>query len=208
MACSCVVDPTAMLVEFYAPWCIHCQQMTSAWRKAALLLDDLVTVGAVNCERQKTLCQRTNIQGYPSVFLYPAGHPNQSPEPFESHHHSADEIVSFVKQIVRPSTKAIEEWNFARTVLESTRPWLVVFKTPWCACVLCHAMSPRQILLTAHVALRRWTVQADPANTASFRSDSRGGGQRWDCGLRAVAAAVPRSASAVLPGTETIPSIR
>ena len=61
-----------MLVEFYAPWCVHCQQMTGAWRKAALLLDELVTVGAVNCERQQRLCQRTNIRAYPSVFLYVA----------------------------------------------------------------------------------------------------------------------------------------
>ena len=57
---------------------VHCQQMTGEYKRAALLLDGVVTVGAVNCEADQTLCHRVNIHQYPSLFLYPAGNARAS----------------------------------------------------------------------------------------------------------------------------------
>ena len=41
------------IVEFYAPWCGHCQQLEPSWEKAARILDGVVKVGAVNADVEK-----------------------------------------------------------------------------------------------------------------------------------------------------------
>ena len=35
-----------VLMEFYAPWCVHCQQMVSSYKKAAVLLEEVDQNGA------------------------------------------------------------------------------------------------------------------------------------------------------------------
>ena len=48
---STVLDSDEMwFVEFYAPWCGHCQRLEPSWEKAAKLLKGVVKVGAVNVD--------------------------------------------------------------------------------------------------------------------------------------------------------------
>lgn len=58
------------LLEFYAPWCGHCQKMASKWRKVAESLHGVVRVSAVNCDEQKALCQSQGVRGYPTIKAY------------------------------------------------------------------------------------------------------------------------------------------
>lgn len=57
------------LVKFYAPWCIHCQELAPQLRRVALTLDGQAAVGAVNCEAFPGLCQAMEIHGYPTLRL-------------------------------------------------------------------------------------------------------------------------------------------
>ncbi|KAH3902805.1 protein disulfide isomerase MPD1 SCDLUD_000396 [Saccharomycodes ludwigii] len=61
------------LVEFYAPWCGHCQQLKSSYGKVSKLLKDLaVQVAAVNCDeaKNKQLCAINRVQGYPTLMVF------------------------------------------------------------------------------------------------------------------------------------------
>ncbi|KAI0881606.1 thioredoxin-domain-containing protein [Annulohypoxylon maeteangense] len=57
------------VVEFYAPWCGHCQNLKPAYEKAARNLDGLAHVAAVNCDEDenKQLCGMMGVKGFPTL---------------------------------------------------------------------------------------------------------------------------------------------
>lgn len=59
------------IVEFYAPWCGHCQKLKSAFEKAAKSLTGLAKVAAVNCdeEHNKPFCGSMGVQGFPTLKI-------------------------------------------------------------------------------------------------------------------------------------------
>ncbi|ETS84591.1 hypothetical protein PFICI_02616 [Pestalotiopsis fici W106-1] len=63
------------VVEFYAPWCGHCQNLKPAYEKAAKNLDGLARVAAVNCDEDenKPLCGQFGIQGFPTLKIVRPG---------------------------------------------------------------------------------------------------------------------------------------
>ena len=62
----------AYFVEFYAPWCVHCQQMVGAYKKAAILLDGKATMAAVNCDTVQHICHNEQVRSYPTIrFVWP-----------------------------------------------------------------------------------------------------------------------------------------
>jgi thiol-disulfide isomerase/thioredoxin len=65
-----------MQVEFYAPWCGHCQQLAPKWKKVAASLKGVVKVAAVNCEDHKGICgQRVSVWAH---LFQALGHSNSS----------------------------------------------------------------------------------------------------------------------------------
>ncbi|OZJ06000.1 hypothetical protein BZG36_01150 [Bifiguratus adelaidae] len=69
-----VVDTQKLVaVEFFAPWCGHCQRLAPAWKKAAQNLKGLVNVVGVDCddEANKPLCGYHGIQGFPTIKVFP-----------------------------------------------------------------------------------------------------------------------------------------
>ncbi|AGO10947.1 AaceriAFR559Cp [[Ashbya] aceris (nom. inval.)] len=79
------------LVEFYAPWCGHCQKLKPTMERAARALDGLVQVAAVNChvEANQQLCMKHGVEGYPTLAVFhPAagkagGRARHSREPYQ-----------------------------------------------------------------------------------------------------------------------------
>jgi len=149
------------IIEFYAPWCGHCQSLTPEWKRAATALKGIVKVGAVDADAHKSLGQEYGVQGFPTIKVF--GTNKRSPTNYQGGR-TADGIVeqalSQLRTIVNErlgkrgggssggsggsggsgsgsgsgGNDAIEltESNFQSTVLDSEEPWLVEFMAPWC----------------------------------------------------------------------------
>ncbi|PTB67675.1 thioredoxin-domain-containing protein [Trichoderma citrinoviride] len=63
------------IVEFYAPWCGHCQNLKPAYEKAARNLDGLAKVAAVDCDddANKALCGAQGVKGFPTLKIVRPG---------------------------------------------------------------------------------------------------------------------------------------
>jgi len=57
-------------VEFYAPWCGHCQALKPEFTQVASALAGRVKVAAVDCEAHKSVCADEGVQGYPTLKLF------------------------------------------------------------------------------------------------------------------------------------------
>jgi protein disulfide-isomerase A6 len=55
------------LVEFYAPWCGHCQRLAPEYEKAAKALKGIGRIAAINADAEKVNVQ---IKGFPTIKLF------------------------------------------------------------------------------------------------------------------------------------------
>lgn len=134
------------LVEFFAPWCGHCQSFASEYVKAAKALDGVVKTGAVNADENPTLLQEYDVQGYPTIKIF---NTDKGIIDYQGER-TAKALVSFLLNIVQKKVnerlvgngapavfrlkhvKELTERNFNDLVLASKEPWLVVFYSPLC----------------------------------------------------------------------------
>jgi len=77
---SIVQDETKdVLVEFYAPWCGHCKTLAPKYEELAALFAPFsrhVTIAKVDATANDV---PEEIQGFPTIKLYPAGSKNKTP---------------------------------------------------------------------------------------------------------------------------------
>lgn len=58
------------IVDYFAPWCGHCQRLEPHFNIAAQLLDGKVRFGRVNCDIFRSECGRAGVRAYPTLILY------------------------------------------------------------------------------------------------------------------------------------------
>lgn len=58
------------LVEFYAPWCGHCQRLAPEYEKAAKALKGIAKIAAVNQDSEKV---SVSVQGFPTIKFFVDG---------------------------------------------------------------------------------------------------------------------------------------
>jgi len=62
------------LLEFYAPWCGHCQRLAPVYEDVAERMTDGIKVAKINCDAHKGLCARFSVKGFPTLMML---HKNQ-----------------------------------------------------------------------------------------------------------------------------------
>lgn len=149
--------PGIAVVEFFAPWCGHCKQLTPEYEKAATLLQGIVKVVAVDATTSESLAKRFSISGFPSIKVF--GNDKKNPVDYNGQRTGdaiASEAMRAANALVfqrkggkssssgqsdssssgskKAGSEVIEltESNFNALVLESSDHWMVEFYAPWC----------------------------------------------------------------------------
>lgn len=104
-----------VMVEFYAPWCGHCQALAPEYATAATELKSSgVHLAKVDATVEAELAQEHGVQGYPTIIFFVDG----KPKPY-SHHRTSEAIVSWIKKKVGPAVAEVKNASDAQGILES-----------------------------------------------------------------------------------------
>jgi protein disulfide-isomerase A6 len=146
------------IVEFYAPWCAHCQRLTPEYTKAAKALKGVVKLGAVNADEHKSLGGQYQVQGFPTIKIF--GLNKNKPEDYQGER-TAKGLVTGAMSAAQKFVQArmggksgggggsssnanagtgegkdvveLTDGNFRKKVtMEKELGWLVEFYAPWC----------------------------------------------------------------------------
>lgn len=146
-----------VLVEFFAPWCGHCQALTPQWEKAANVLKGVATVAALDADAHQSLAQEYGIRGFPTIKIFAPGKP---PVDYQGAR-DAKPIVEFALKEIKALLKErlngkatdgssqksepsasieLNSRNFDEMVIKSKDLWVVEFFAPWCG--HCKKLAP------------------------------------------------------------------
>lgn len=139
-----VVSPKdAILVEFYAPWCGHCQKLAPEYAEAAKQLkEEGIRIGKVDATKETELAKEHLVSGYPTIKLFKKGQPVED----YTGGRTAQAIVEYMRMHSDPNYKpppsavlVLTSTNFTKTI-KSNNLMLVEFYAPWCR--HCKALEP------------------------------------------------------------------
>ncbi|XP_020111661.1 protein disulfide isomerase-like 1-1 [Ananas comosus] len=122
-----VAQHSFIVVEFYAPWCGHCQRLAPEYEKAASILskhDPPIVLAKIdaNEEKNKELASQYEVQGFPTIkILRNQGKISQEYKgPRE-----ADGIVDYLKKQVGPASAEIKSTEDASNLIGDNSIFIV-----------------------------------------------------------------------------------
>ncbi|XP_050422842.1 protein disulfide-isomerase A6 homolog [Adelges cooleyi] len=139
-------------VEFYAPWCGHCQKFAPEYAKAAKALSGLVKVAAFDADKYPSIAGRYGVTGFPTIKIFVD---KNKPNDYKGDRTAiglTDEAFKVIKNKVLAQLQGVPygsansskksssgdnvveltDANFDQLVLNSNDIWLVEFFAPWC----------------------------------------------------------------------------
>ena len=63
----------AVLVDYWAPWCVYCRRIAPAYEKIAEQFGDQIHVGKINIDDEQALAIKEQIEVIPTLVLYKGG---------------------------------------------------------------------------------------------------------------------------------------
>jgi len=114
-----------VLVEFYAPWCGHCQSLAPEYAKAASKLKELksdITLSKVDATVETKLAEKYGVQGFPTIKFFKKGNPMEY-----SGGRTADEIVAWLNKKTGPPAKVLATKEEVKAFVEPKEVAVVGF---------------------------------------------------------------------------------
>ncbi|XP_069665425.1 protein disulfide-isomerase A2 [Haliaeetus albicilla] len=109
-----------LLVEFYAPWCGHCQRLAPAFAQAAATLrneSSLARLGKVDATAQAALANEFGITSYPTLKLFRDG--NRTHPLAYTGQMDAKGIVRWMRRRAGPSATLLQDADAAAAFISS-----------------------------------------------------------------------------------------
>lgn len=106
-----------VMVEFYAPWCGHCQALAPEYAAAATELKgtaESVTLAKVDATEESEIAEKYEVQGYPTVLFFVDG--VHKPYPGQR---TKEAIVTWIKKKIGPGIYNITTTEDAEKILTS-----------------------------------------------------------------------------------------
>ncbi|XP_065051980.1 dnaJ homolog subfamily C member 10-like [Rhopilema esculentum] len=120
------------IVDFYAPWCGPCQQLTPVYRKLAKRLEGEAKLGMIDCTMHRHLCQMNDVHSYPTVRLYPPSSAGSSMYIRHQGWRDVENMYYWAFQYLPSLVEQLDYYSFFDVVINQMDAWLVDFYAPWC----------------------------------------------------------------------------
>uniref|UniRef100_A0A669Q6K9 DnaJ homolog subfamily C member 10 n=1 Tax=Phasianus colchicus TaxID=9054 RepID=A0A669Q6K9_PHACC len=121
------------MVDFYAPWCGPCQALMPEWKKMARMLNGLISVGSVDCQKFYSFCHQQNVRGYPEIRLFPqkssTAHQYYS---YNGWHRDSYSLRGWALGYLPQVSIDLTPQSFTEKVLNGKDHWVIDFYAPWC----------------------------------------------------------------------------
>ncbi|XP_057455445.1 protein disulfide isomerase-like 1-4 [Lotus japonicus] len=112
-----------VMVEFYAPWCGHCQALAPEYAAAATeLKGENVILAKVDATEESELAQEYDIQGFPTLYFFVDG----IHKPYNGQRNK-EAILTWIKKKTGPGIHNITSLDDAERILTSESKLVVGF---------------------------------------------------------------------------------
>ncbi|KAI1298129.1 Thioredoxin domain-containing protein 5 [Halotydeus destructor] len=135
-------------VEFYAPWCGHCQRLVPIWEQLAQSFenDELVRISKIDCNEFREACKPWGVRGYPSLLWIVDGKVIEKYQGERTHEALKKFVLDKVEAdlatdgaTATPDLVAtLTDQNFDKTIKSGVT--FVEFYAPWCG--HCKSLAP------------------------------------------------------------------
>uniref|UniRef100_A0A663LRL0 DnaJ homolog subfamily C member 10 n=1 Tax=Athene cunicularia TaxID=194338 RepID=A0A663LRL0_ATHCN len=121
------------MVDFYAPWCGPCQALMPEWKKMARMLNGLISVGSVDCQKYYSFCHQESVRGYPEIRLFPQKS-NSAHQYFSYNgwHRDSYSLRAWALGYLPQVSVDLTPQSFTEKVLNGKDHWVIDFYAPWC----------------------------------------------------------------------------
>jgi protein disulfide-isomerase A1 len=120
-----VTADNIVLVEFYAPWCGHCQSLAPEYAKAAGKLKELksdIKLAKVDATIETKLAEKFGVQGFPTIKFFKKGTPVDY-----GGGRTADEIITWINKKTGPPAKILAKAEEVKEFVEPKNVAVVGF---------------------------------------------------------------------------------